>query len=396
MSARKMVPFDEAQRLVLDRAQFLGAETVDLSASLNRILAEDVVSDRDMPPFNKAAMDGYACRRADLGNELAVIEVIPAGRSPAKRVGRNECAKIMTGAMMPEGADCVIMIEFVKLVSEHTVRFAGTGTENNICYRGEDVKQGQIVARKGTRIGPPQIAVMASAGWARPVVARQPRVGIIATGSELVEPDVKAEGPRIRNSNSYQLCAQVLAMGAAAKYHGIAGDTTDALEARLRSARAQSDVLIVSGGVSVGDLDLVRAVLEKTGFKLLFEKVAVKPGMPTVFAVSEEAFCFGLPGNPVSTFVIFEILVKTFLFKLMGHDYRPLLIPLRLEKTYSRKKPERDAWVPVKRVSPNGIVAVEYHGPAHQTALCEADGLICVHDGVAEIPEGTVVDVRPI
>ena len=396
MSEKKMVSFDKAMALVLGRARLLGTERADIGQALNRILAEDVVCDRDLPPFDKSAMDGFACRREDLGNELTVVESIQAGQAPARRIGRNECARIMTGAVVAEGADCVVMLEDTQQTAEGAIRFVGKITADNICVRGEDVKKGEVVLHRGLRLAPQHIAVLASAGCVSPCVARQPRVGVVATGDELVEPSVVPDGPCIRNSNSVQLLAQLESMGARAEYYGIARDTTEALNNILDRALAKSDVLLVSGGVAAGDFDLVPEILASKGVRLLFEKVAVKPGMPTIFGARDNVFCFGLPGNPVSTFVIFEVLVKPFLFKLMGHDYRPLVIPLRLEKAYVRSKPERDCWVPVKRVSPGGVVAMEYHGPAHQGALSDADGLMCVRDGVSEVPKGAVVDVRSI
>lgn len=400
-----MISFQKAYEIVMSSACRLGAEHVDIKHALNRILAEDVRSDMDMPPFDKSAMDGYACRRQDLENELTVVETIQAGQVPAKSVGKNQCAKIMTGAMVPKGADCVIMVEFTNQPTPETVRFTGTArgslpgqkdTEDNICYRGEDVKEGDIVLRKGTRITEKHIAVLASVGCVKPCVACRPKVGIIATGNELVEPAVKPGNSQIRNSNSYQLCAQVACVGGAPDYYGIAEDRGESIESMLRRATAQNDVVLVSGGVSMGEFDLVPDLLKKNRFRLFFEKIAIKPGKPTIFGLSDDVYCFGLPGNPVSTFVVFELLVKPFLYKMMGHDFEPVSIPMRLCKTISRKKTKRASWLPVVMKKGGGVTPVEYHGSAHINALCEANGLICIPVGVSEITEGATVDVRPI
>ncbi|MHC4574152.1 MAG: molybdopterin molybdotransferase MoeA, partial [Planctomycetota bacterium] len=183
-----MLTFDQGLEMVLGSARELGAERVDIAHALNRVLAEDVTSDMDMPPFNKAVMDGYACRREDLGNELLVIETVPAGAPAQKSVGPNQCAKIMTGAAVPQGADCVIMKEFVETLGENTVRFVSENAAANICLQGEDAKAGDVVLRRGTLLRPQHIAVLASVGCVQPVAARRPRVGVIATGDELVEP----------------------------------------------------------------------------------------------------------------------------------------------------------------------------------------------------------------
>ena len=391
-----MIPFETAFEIVMDSARPLGAEAVPISNVLNRILAQDVASDTDIPPFNKSAMDGYACRREDLSNELTVIEEIPAGYVPRQVITRNQCAKIMTGGIVPEGADCVIMVEFTENRAGNKIIFTGKETEDHICLKAEDVKKGEIVLRKGTKLMPHHIAVLATVGCVAPLVSRQPRIGIVATGNELVEPGEQPSLSQIRNSNSYQLCAQVTAAGAIPTYYGIAKDTAGAIDATIKSSMVENDVIILSGGVSMGEYDLVPDLLKENNFKLLFEKVGIKPGRPTVFGVSDEVFCFGLPGNPVSTFVIFELIVKPFLYKMMGFDSTPAEIRMRLDQTITREKVERTAWIPVAFTEGGGVAPVEYHGSGHLNSLSEADGLISIPVGISEVKEGTVVLVRPI
>jgi molybdopterin molybdotransferase len=391
-----VIKFDDAFEIVMSSARQLGTERVSIESALNRILAEDIISDIDVPPFKKSAMDGFACRRVDLGNELTVIETIPAGMLPKRTIGQNQCAKIMTGAVVPEGADCVIMIEYTESLADKKIRFTGSGTQDNICFKGEDIRKGDVVLRAGCKISAQYIAVLASHGCVKPLVTIQPKIGIIATGDELVEPAQRPTACQIRNSNGFQLAAQVSGVGAIAANYGIAVDTEEAIDGMLKKAMAENDVVILSGGVSVGDWDLVRGVLEKNNVKLLFENVAVKPGRPTVFGISDKAFCFGLPGNPVSTFVVFELLVKPFLYKMMGHDFQPVISYRQLEGTITRKKTERDSWLPVIFVENGKVANIEYHGSAHINALCRADGLVCLPEGVAEIKEGTVVAVRQI
>jgi len=391
-----MLPFEKAFEIVLNSARPLGSERVDIVGAVNRVLGEDVASDVDLPPFDKSAMDGYACRREDLANELTVIETIPAGVSPRKAIGPNQCAKIMTGGVVPGGADCVIMVEFTENTGESEVRFTGKKTAGNICARAEDVKAGQIVLKKGTLIKPQHLATLAAVGCASPCVAARPRVGIIATGNELVEPAQRPSLSQIRDSNSFQLAAQVETVGAVVKNYGIARDTREAIDAALKKAVAENDVVLVSGGVSVGDFDFVPDILKQNGIELMFEKIAIKPGKPTVFGVSKNLFCFGMPGHPVSGFVICELLVKPFLYKLMGHDFIPVDIKVSLGTSFSRKKAGRPSWIPVVITNEGTAKPVEYHGSAHFNALCEADGLLCIPKGTAEIKEGTRVSVRQI
>lgn len=389
-----MIPFDEARRIVMETAIPLESESVALEKSLGRILAQDVVSDIDMPPFNKSAMDGYACRRADLKNELTVIEMIPAGQLPEKTVGENQCSKIMTGAMIPDGADCVIMVEYTECTSESTIRFTGKETKDNLCFKGEDIRTGDTVLAKGERILPQHIAVLATVGCTAPMVARKPRVGIIATGSELVEPSEKATGAKIRNSNGWQLAAQTEQMGCVATNYGIAIDTEEALDYAIKKAVAENDVIVLSGGVSMGDYDLVPGILKQNGIKLLFTEVAIQPGRPSTFGIAEKIHCFALPGNPVSTFIQFETLVKPFLFKMMGHAFRPNIITAKLQSDIVRKPGKRDTTIPVRFTAPDQVEPIDYHGSAHINAMCSTDGLILVPAQTTTIRKGDPVDVR--
>jgi len=391
-----MIELKEALQIVLCSARLLASEHTDICQALNRILAEDVTSDIDMPPFDKAVVDGYACRCSDIANTLTIIETIQAGVPPTRTIGPNQCAKIMTGGAIPQGANCVIMIEHTENVGEHAILFRGEQTPDNFCRKGEDIKIGEVVLKKGSRIGPQHIAVAASVGHTRPLVAKRPSVAIIATGDELVEPALKPGPSQIRNSNSFQLVAQVESVGAAVRDYGVVKDVTTEIDRVVKTAVSDNDVVIVSGGVSVGDLDLVPGILKQNKVKLLFEKIAVEPGKPTVFGISDKTYFFGLPGNPVSTFVVFELLVKPFFYKLMGCDYSPISVRMPLGETIVRKNTERQSWIPVKVTNTGTVKQVEYHGSAHILALCNADGLISIEIGTANIEKGAMVPVRLI
>ncbi len=391
-----MIRIEEALKIVSDNCKPGFSEGVLLVESLHRILAEDVISDMDMPPFDKSAVDGYACRMSDLTNELTIIETIPAGYFPLKQIGKGQCSKIMTGAKVPDGADCVIMIEQTQSIPENKVRFTGTTTSKNISHKAEDIQSGQIVIPKGTLIKPQHIALLASVGYPEPKVYKKPRVVILSTGSELVEPH-KFPGPaQIRNSNAWQLQAQVLRTGALPNYLGIIGDSEEETDLAIKKAIAGNDVIILTGGVSMGDFDFVPEILKKNNVDILFEKILTKPGMPTVFGVHNKSFVFGLPGNPVSSFLIFEILVKPFLLQLMGinRDHSTLRLPLAND--FKRKKADRLGLIPAK-INPDGeLIPVEYHGSAHVLSICEADFIFFVPIGISEFKKGERVDVRQI
>jgi len=391
-----MIPFEQAYEQVMAQSVPWSAEAVPLDQALGRVLAEDVLSDMDMPPFNKSAMDGYACRREDLGRALTVVEIIQAGTFPKKAIESGQCSKIMTGAPVPEGADCVIMVERTEQRTDKTIQFTGQDTADNICQKGEDIKAGELVLKAGERIGPAHVAVLASVGCVMPKVSRQARVGVIATGSELIEPDARLQPAQIRNSNSYQLCAQISQMGAIPRYYGIAEDKADVIHRVIAKAKVQNDVILLSGGVSMGDFDLVPDILKDNGFEFLFDSVAMQPGRPTIFGRCESTFCFGLPGNPVSTYVVFEIMVKPFLYKLMGHVYSALRVAATLDQPVKRRKTGRLSTLPVVFTGPNTVCPVDYHGSAHIGAMTQAQGLITLPEGTLEIPEGSEIHVRPL
>jgi molybdopterin molybdotransferase len=392
-----MIKFEEALEIVLKHAGLLETETVDFTESLGRVLAEDVVSDMDMPPFDKSAMDGYACRRSDLHNELEVLEVIAAGQVPGFEVGPNQCSKIMTGSMIPNGADCVIMVEHTRETAKGLIEFTAEKTATNICYKGEDIKKGEEVLPKGLLVKPQHIAVLASVGCVNPTVYRKAKVGILSTGDELVEPQFNPGPGEIRNSNAWQLMAQARAMNVTAHYFGIAPDEEKQTLALIEKAKAECDVILLTGGISMGDYDFVPAVLKEAGFTFHFKSLAVQPGRPTLFGTtSEDKICFGLPGNPVSSFNQFELLVKPMLLKMMGHNYKPVIVKLPLAVDYRRKKSERLSFIPVMLHENGSVSPVEYHGSAHINALNLTFGLMSVPIGVAEIKKGELADVRPL
>ena len=392
-----MIKFEAGLQLVLQHAVTTGSETVSFIASAGRVLAEDVISDIDMPPFNKTAVDGYACRKEDIHLELEVLEVINAGKHPQKQVIVGTCSKVMTGAAVPEGADFVFMVEDALVDEDGRVKYTGSSSsKDNIAKMAEDVRRGDVVLRKGKPIRPQDVAVMASVGCTLVTVSRMPRVGIISTGSELVEPSSRPGLSQIRNSNAYQLLAQVERAGATGRYYGIAIDDEDITFKMLSRALEENDVVLLTGGVSMGDFDFVPEVLRRAGVEIIFDRMAVQPGKPTTFGVHRNTLVFGLPGNPVSSFVQFEVLVRPLFAKMMQCAWNPVQWELPMETPYTRKNISRMGWVPVKISDKGGVLPVEYHGSAHISSLPYADGIIAVPLGVKTIEKGARVNVRQI
>ncbi|MBC8147422.1 MAG: molybdopterin molybdotransferase MoeA [Bacteroidetes bacterium] len=393
-----MIKFEEAFDIVLNSAQFtLDKERINFTDSLGRILAEDVKSDINMPPFDKSAMDGFAYRKEDFKNNLEIIEVLPAGKIPKKTIGKNQCTKIMTGAIIPEGADCVVMIEHTEVSDDNKIRIIEDNANNNICFFGEDIKKDDLVLNKGIEIKPQHIAVMASVGCVQPLVSKQPKVGIISTGDELVEPSKFPAKSQIRNSNGYQLIAQVKRAGAIANYIGIAEDSEEVTYATITNALQENDIVLLTGGVSMGDFDFVPEIMIQSGVDIKFRSMAVQPGKPTIFGTFDKnKFIFGLPGNPVSSYTQFELLVRPLILKLMGISELPTNLKLPMGAEYKRIRTDRKSFLPVNISKDGKVFPVEYHGSAHIHSYVFADGIISIEIGNEKLEKGEIVDVRHI
>lgn len=392
-----MISFDSAFNIVMDSVTPLPVEDVTLHASLGRTLAEPIVSDMNMPPFNKSAVDGYACRKADMANLLEMVEVVAAGQVPKKIIGENQCTKIMTGAMLPEGADCVLMVEDTEVVGCNHIKYKSDKVKNNICLLGEDIQTNDVALPVGVVVLPQHIAVMAALGYDQVKVFRKPVVAILSTGDELVEPGQKPNIGQIRNSNGHQLVAQVIRAGGVPNYMGIVEDTERATFDAVKTALESSDILLLTGGVSMGDFDFVPSVLIRCGVDLLFDSVAVQPGKPTTFGKTDVGkLVVGLPGNPVSSFTQFELLVRPAMQAMMGGLSKNQFEKRVLAVDYSRKRTDRLAFVPVTITDSGEVLPTEYHGSAHIFSLPNSDAIMAVPLGVSELKKGDKVDVRSI
>jgi molybdopterin molybdotransferase len=392
MADQPLLSVEEAEAIITAFSAIVRSETVPLLAAQNRILASDIFSPLAMPEFDKSAMDGYAYVSGDASHAFKVIETIAAGTPPRVTVTPGHCAKIMTGAMLPAGADRVVKRECTREINGY-MTISAEDKNHNIRSQGEDIQAGQMVLAKGALMRPAQIALLASLGLAEVAAARPPRVGIITTGTELVEPGAPLQPGQVYNSNFFSLAAQIRAIGAEPLHMGRVIDNAALTVKAIVSAIQDCDVLILSGGVSAGDFDFVPAAMKEAGFTLHVEKIAVQPGMPTVFGSHGEKFAFGLPGNPVSTFVIFEVFIKPLILRLMGHHFRPLTCKTTLEKDYRREQAARGTFLPL--AVRNGRAAmVTYHGSAHLHALSQANALLYIPAGQCEISAGSIIDVR--
>ena len=388
-----MITFEQALDEVTKQIPSLGTERVSLADSLGRVLAQAVVSDLDMPPFDKAAVDGFACRRADLEKPLQIIETIAAGTVPQQTITEATCAKIMTGAMLPIGADCVVMVEQTELLPDGSVKILNPKTKDNIAWKAEDIQSGEIVLPSNILIAPQHQAVMATVGSTEILVYKKARVTVFSTGDELVEPEQQPGQGKIRNSNGLQLVNQAGRMGCEVRYGGIIPDTAADSERMIREAYAWSDVILLSGGISMGEFDFIPAVLRKLRFDIRFQTIAVQPGKPTVFGRSGDKFVMALPGNPISSFNIFELLAKPMIYRLMGYAYAAKRFKFPLAVDYKRKRSARLAFIPAI-LDEKGVNPVDYHGSAHINALSAADVLFEVPIGTTDMCKGDLVDVR--
>jgi len=389
-----MISREDALRSIATAAWQLPTISIPLEHAHGRVLADTVFSDVDMPPFPKSSMDGYACRTTDAFNTLRVLEHIPAGRVPSHPITPGTCSKIMTGAPVPEGADCILIVEEVEVLDEKTIRFTGDSPKSNICPQGEDIQTGDAVLQAGLRLDAAHLPVLASVGCTHPTVYAQPRVTVFATGDELVPWDTQPPPGKIRNSNSIQLTHLAQRAGAVATDRGIAPDQRAAMIERWERALECDDVIISTGGVSMGDYDLVPEILQHHGFDIHFDRVAIQPGKPVLFGTRGTKACFGLSGNPVSSYLQFLLFVTPFLLHLQGHDSRAPGLPVTLGQDFTRKNGAREGWIPVALNAKLQAVPITFHGSAHIHAFTAADGLIAFPVGITQLHAGDSVFLR--
>jgi len=385
-----MLPIERGLEIVMsvaksqERPDRMPVESVPLRDSVRRILRDDVLSDADSPPFDKAIRDGFAVRVEDLDSIPVVLSVVGesrAGLAADVTVERGQCCEIMTGAPLPAGSNAVVMVENTERVSPNSVRILRGVRENEgLLRRGAEARQGELILRSGRRIGLADLGLLAGNGKSTVLVSAKPSVAVIATGDELVEVEETPKPDQIRNSNSYTICAQVEEAGARPTALGIARDDLDDLRRKICQGLEQ-DILIVSGGVSVGKYDLVEKVFAEFGVEVLFDKIAMKPGKPTVFGHRGQTYVFGLPGNPISTMVAFHMFVRPLiLFLLKAENTAPKVLEAKLEAP-AKCDPERAALVPALVRFDGGqywIRPAPWKGSSDLVGLSRANALIMI------------------
>ncbi|HUU43811.1 MAG TPA: gephyrin-like molybdotransferase Glp [Planctomycetota bacterium] len=391
-----MIRPGEALDIILEKTPRLDAVRLPLVDALGCVLAKPVASDLDLPPFDKSAMDGYAVRSVDVAKtpvELTVVEELPAGVAPTKTVTPGTCAKIMTGAPVPEGADRVVMVEDTEPAGERCVRILrATPDRPNVCLRGEDVREGQQVIEAGRVLRPSETGLLASVGASEVSVYRRPRVACLATGDELVGiADLPGPG-QIRDANSSILLAWCRRAGVAADALGVARDDETDLRAKITRG-LERDVLLVSGGISMGEWDLVPKIFAEAGVTVHFATIAQKPGKPTIFATTGRGVVFGLPGNPVSTLVSFRLYVWPALRKMMGHaEPAPAAVRVTLAKS-TTVRGTRLTYLPAK-LDGETVEEIETKGSADLVGFSKANALLPLEPGSYDA--GDIVDAIPL
>ncbi|HLG14577.1 MAG TPA: gephyrin-like molybdotransferase Glp [Blastocatellia bacterium] len=393
-----MITVDEALGIVLDHVEPLDFETAALGHAHGRVLAEDVRADIDLPPFDRARMDGYAVRSEDTNSAPAVLRVVgqlAAGATFDGVIGPGEALQIFTGAPVPRGADAVQRVEVTDRDGDCVSINEAVVSGQFITPHASEVRAGAVVAEAGREIGPGEMAVLASFGYAEVVVSRRPRVAVISTGSELIDVSAKPDGAQIRNSNNYTIASYARRAGADVTMLGTVEDNLDATKAVLLAAGESRDVVITSGGVSMGEFDLVKAAMTEIGAEILFDKVRIRPGKPTVFARRGGTYFFGLPGNPVSTSVTFNVFVRPAIRRMQG-DSSPLVPTVRVELARSIIDPSsRRSYLPASLSVKDGRAMAEplrSGGSSDLVAFMNADALIIVPEDTHEIPAGEIVN----
>lgn len=399
-----MVTYQQALSVVCEKLRQAklspAVESVPLEEARGRVLGEEVAADRAYPPFHRSIRDGYAVRAEDvtpLPVLLQCIGEVRAGQHFQGEVGPGQCVSIMTGAPLPPGADAVVMVEHSQAHSDRVRVLRTVAPGENVVQQGSEAEAGAAVLRRGRRLGATELGLLAAVGRTRVAVFRQPVVAILPTGDEVVPVEQRPEWFQIRNSNAVALASQVAAAGGIPKPLDISPDREDPLRELIREG-LRGDLLLLSGGVSRGKYDLVVEVLTGMGAEFYFQGVAIRPGKPLVFGCVQEKFFFGLPGNPVSTFVTFELFVRPAIAALGGAAPEPpVFLRARLAKPH-RQKLGLHAFLPARVQVVNGEPVgelVRYRGSGDLVGLAEANCFLVMPPGERDLAAGDWVDVLP-
>lgn len=395
-----MLSLDDAEQTVLANAEARPVVTVEILQSLGAALAEDVPADRDQPAFDKSAMDGFAVRSEDLAHAGTLTlhpSVIAAGVWPDFTLAPGQAAKIMTGAPIPAGADAVQIVEESRVDDGSVEFFTGVRPGENVRRRGEELRKGDIAVARGTRVTPSVLGVLAGLGRTVVQAYDPPVVGVLTTGSEIVEYNETPGPSQIRNSNSLTLLGLLYRHGIEGGYIGAIPDDLERISASISTGIGNADILLITGGASEGDFDLVGEAIQRIGATVLFDKVAIKPGKPVSFAKIGSRALFSLPGNPVSAIVAFHLLVDPYIKKIMGCvDPLPRRFPARLTAPFKKNGPRRHFVPAVCRYENSGldVEPVRFRGSADIIAFSKANCLMVVAEGDRSLSAGEKVDIQ--
>ncbi|MGH9874716.1 MAG: molybdopterin molybdotransferase MoeA [Pyrinomonadaceae bacterium] len=393
-----MISVAEAIQIVREQTHALPAEPVSLEGARGRFLAADVVADSDLPPFDRSQMDGYAVRAGDVQTVPAKLRIVgesAAGRGWHKEMKAGEAVRIMTGAPVPAGSDSVQQVELTREFGSDEVEILEpVSVGRSIVRRGSEIKAGEKVLGTGEQIGAAATAVLASFGYADVTVGRQPRVAVLVTGSELVPVDQKPGKDQIRDSNNFTIAAYAELAGAIVERLPLAGDDTDLLKRQIAEASERSDIVITSGGVSVGVYDFTKPALRELGAESFFERVALRPGKPTVFArLPNGTLFFGLPGNPVSVSVTFNLFARTAMLAMQGAKDPQLPQDWAVLARNVKGAVERESYLPAEiSTSEEGILTatpLKWGGSSDFIGFVRATSLIIVPRDTGVVEAGT-------
>ena len=398
-----MISVAEAIQIVKEQTRRLATEKVAIHESLDRVLAEDIVADTDLPPFNRSQMDGYAVRAEDTNDapvRLRIVGESAAGKGWHHQLKAGEAVRIMTGAPVPEGADAVQQVELAHELKDNTVveLLESVALAKSIVERGSEIARGETILRPGVVINPAMQAVLASFGYAIVEVSRKPRVAVMATGSELVAVDQAPGQDQIRDSNNYSIAAYAQRAGAVVERLPLTGDITADLATAFDNAAKSCDVLVTSGGVSMGVYDFTKVALKELGAELFFERVALRPGKPTVFArLPNGTLVFGLPGNPVSVSVTFNLFARTSLLAMQGANDPALTAENGVLAKPVKGSLDRESYLPAQLTTNDDgeLVAfpLKWGGSSDFIAFARATTLVIIPAGVKMMNSNTIVKV---
>lgn len=388
-----MITFYEALETVKNATKKLEKEYVDLSDCLNRVLAKNVYSNVNIPPFNQSAVNGYACKKSDLKDNLKIIAHADLTNTSLMH---KQCCKIKSGERIPKGADTVVKADNIKKLENGLIHISKEESKSNIFIKGEDIKKENLVLQKGTRLKPHHISVLATVNFTKPMVYKQPKLATLSKINGLREPEQQAKNILSENVNSLQLQAQLLKMGIRKNYHEILTASKENAKKTITKCIKENDILIILENAKNSDYNSLPAILKELGFNIWFHTLAVRPGKHTIFASKDGKYIFAMSGNPASSFIQFELLGKPLLYRLMGHNYNAPMVKMPISLNYKRKNTAQLEFIPIRFNANNQVIPIKYNGSERINSFTHANGIMIVPREVDEFTEGEFVYIRQL